>query len=157
MSRFYDPVSDFYSRPQIGHGISVFQGSRRQVGGGIFASIQRFAVPILRRIGQKLLSLAPHVGNKAMEVVNDTISDVRSGKRFGDSLKHNVGSKIRKTLEDEGLYPTDDQSGSGYRRQRRPKKHINKKRRKSKAVGINKRKKSSKKRASSKKFRDIFA
>ena len=70
--------------------------------------------------------MAPSVGSKAMEVVKDTLSDVRSGKRFGESLKSHVGSKIRKTLQDEGLYPSDiEQNGSGYTRKR---KRVSKKR-----------------------------
>jgi hypothetical protein len=169
MSRYYDPVADFYSRPQIGYGIAVFHGSRRQVGGGIFATIQRFAVPILRRIGHKLLGMAPSVGSKAMEVVKDTLSDVRSGKRFGESLKSHVGSKIRKTLQDEGLYPSDNeqkgsgyarkrkrgskkrkiQKGSGFKKQRRTKRSKGLGHRKTKKTGINKRKKTQ--------YRDIFA
>lgn len=123
MSQFYDPIADFYSRPQTGSGITLFQGSRKQVGGGIFASIQRFAVPILRRIGQKLLSIAPDVGSKAMEVVKDTIADVRKGKRIGEAIKSNVSEKIRKTLNDLGV----EQSGSGRRQRRRRPLGINKK------------------------------
>lgn len=156
-----DPVADFYSKPQVGSGIAIFQGNRRQTGGGIFASIQRFAVPILRRIGQRLLSVAPSVGAKAMEVVKDTISDVRSGKRLGDSLKSNISNKIQKTLNDY----TTDQSGSGKRRRWRRKNGINRKRKKKSAVkkgGITKRRKKKKwrRRTSTKKkklFRDIFS
>ena len=95
MPRYYDLVADFYSRPQIGYGIAVFHGSWRQVGGGIFATIQQLTIPNFRRIGHKLLGMAPSVGSKAMEVVKDTLSDVRSGKRFGESFKSHVGSKIR--------------------------------------------------------------
>ena len=114
--------------------------------------------------------MAPSVGNKAMEVVKDTLSDVRSGKRFGKSLKSHVGSKLRRTLQDKGLYPSDnEQKGSGYARKRKRSSRkrkiqtgsIFKKRRrrnkrskglghrKTKKTGINKRKKTQ--------YRDIFA
>ena len=162
----YDPVSDFYSRPQVGSGgIGVFYGSRRQQGGGIFALIQRFAIPILRRIGERLLRMAPTVGSKAMEVVSDTISDVRSGKkRFGEALKSNISSKVRKTLEEQGLLAEEEkQSGSGYKKRAKKRKGSHKAKkhshRKIKKSSINKRR-SAKKRVSHKKkkaFRDIFA
>jgi hypothetical protein len=150
---FYDPVADFYSKPQVGSGISIFQGGRRQAGGGIFASIQRFAVPILRRIGQKLLNIAPTVGSKALEVVKETVADVKRGKRFGEAAKINISAKIRKTLQEQGLIPAQrdedeqQQKGSGLRR----KKNSSKKK-KTTSKRINKGKK---KRKSS--FRDIFA
>ena len=116
----YDPISDFYSKPQIGSGIAIFWGSRRQTGGGIFASIQRFAIPILRRIGQKLLSIAPTVGKKAMEVVQDTITDVRSGrKHVGGALKSNISKHSKAALQYYGINVPEEeekQTGSGYKR-----------------------------------------
>lgn len=168
---FYDPISDFYSKPQVGAGgIGIYQGSRRQTGGGIFASIQRFAIPILRRIGEKLISIAPSVGAKALEVVKETLSDVRRGKRVGAALKSNVANKLQKTMEQHGLIsPSNDQEGSGKGRRRSHKKKSHKKKR----VTVTKPKKSINKRKSIKKkiskkkksvvknhrksFRDIFA
>ena len=92
----YDPVADFYSKPQLGSGIAIYQGNRRQTGGGIFQSIARFAVPILRTIKNKLLGIAPALGNKAMEVVKDTIEDVQSGKRtFVQALRENTRDQLR--------------------------------------------------------------
>ena len=154
-SHFYDPIADFYSRPQVGSGIAIYQGgNRKQVGGGIFASIQRFVVPILWHIGQKLLSIAPDVGSKAMEVVKDTIADVRKGKRLGEAIKSNVAEKIQKTL-DEYSGGGRQQSGSGRRKFKKKRKNKKKKKKPSISRGINKKRKK-RKSVTRKKYRDIF-
>ena len=112
----YDPVADFYSKPQLGSGIAIYQGNRRQAGGGIFQSIARFAVPILRTIKNKL-GIAPALGNKTMEVVKDTIEDVQSGKRtIVQALRDNTRDQLRK----HGLLPpAEEGSGINMSRTRR--------------------------------------
>ena len=111
----YDPVADFYSKPQLWSGIAIYQGNRRQSGGGIFQSIARFAVPILRTIKNKLLGIAPALGNKAMKVVKDAIGDVQSGKRtFVQALRENT----RDHLPAHGLLPPA-QEGSGINMSRK--------------------------------------
>jgi len=123
----YDPVADFYSKPQLGSGIAIYQGNRRQAGGGIFQSIARFAVPILRTIKNKLLGIAPALGNKAMEVVKDTIEDVQSGKRtFVQALRENTRDQLRA----HGLLPPA-QEGSGINMSRKRKRTPKQRRRES--------------------------
>ena len=163
---FYDPVADFYSRTQVGGSIGIFHGSRKQLGGGIFATIQRFALPILRRIDQKLIGLAPSVGSKALEVVKDTLADVRSGKRFGEAIKSNVSSKIQNTLAEQGIVIPDDegQKGSGRRRHSKKRRRATTVKRQKVTAGkksINRvrkhKKKSSHKKKKTSAYRDIFA
>ena len=36
-----DTVANFYSGPQVGNGIAVYSGSRRQMGSGLWGTIQR--------------------------------------------------------------------------------------------------------------------
>ena len=113
----YDPIADFYSKPQLGSGIAIYQGNRRQAGGGTFSSIARFAVPILRKIKEKILGIAPAVGAKALEVVKNSIDDVRRNNKtsFVEALRDNA----RETLRQQGLLPQD---GSGINRARRRKR-----------------------------------
>jgi len=138
----YDPIADFYSRPQLGSGIAIYQGNRRQAGGGIFSSISRFAVPILRKIKEKILGIAPAVGAKALEVVKNSIDDVRKNNKtsFVEALRDNA----RETLRQQGLLPQD---GSGINRVRRRKRRA--------SVGGKKRKTAAKKRKTI--YRDVFA
>ena len=130
----YDPVAEFYSKPQLGSGIAIYQGNRRQTGGGIFQSIARFAVPILRTIKNKLLGIAPALGNKAMEVVKDTIEDVQSGKRtFVQALRENTRDQLRQ----HGLLPpAQEGSGINMRRGRKRKASTKKRKTPSKAKKI---------------------
>ena len=139
----YDPIADFYSRPQLGSGIAIYQGNRRQAGGGIFSSIARFAVPILRKIRDKIFGMAPAVGAKALEVVKNSIDDVRRNNKtsFVEAIRDNA----RETLRQQGLLPQD---GSCINRVRR------RKRRASAGVG-KKRKTAAKKRKTV--YRDVFA
>ena len=120
----YDPIADFYSKPQLGSGIAIYQGNGRQSGGGIFQSIAGFAVPILRTIKSKLLGIAPALGYKAMEVVKDSIEDVQSGKRtFVQALRENTREKLR----EHGLFPPTPQEGSGINKSRKRKRAAKKK------------------------------
>ena len=157
---FYDPIAEFYSRPQVGGSIGIFQGNRKQSGGGIFASIQRFAIPILRRLGEKLLNMAPSLGSKAMEVVKETIGDVRAGKRLGESLKSNVSNKFQKTLND---FATQQQGSGMLKKRRRRRRQQSKRKSKLHTIAkksINKSKASKKRRVSKRRkiaFRDIFS
>ena len=106
------------------------------------------------------------MGAKALEVVKETLIDVRRGKRVGAALKFNVANRLQKTMEQHGLIsPSDDQEGSGKRRSYKKKSHKKKKVTATKPKkSINKRK-SIKKRINKKKsvknhrksFRDIFS
>ena len=143
----YDPIADFYSRPQLGSGIAIYQGNRRQAGGGIFSSISRFAVPILRKIKEKILGIAPAVGAKALEVVSNSINDVRRNNKssFIEALRDNT----RETLRQQGLLPPA-QDGSGINRAHKRRKKARR------SVGVVKKRKTTaaKKRAV---YRDVFA
>ena len=138
----HDPIADFYSRPQLGSGIAIYQGNRRQAGGGVFSSIARFAVPIIRKIKEKILGIAPAVGANALEVVKNSIDDVRRNNKtsFVEALRDNA----RETLRQQGLLPQD---GSGINSVRRRKRRA--------SVGGKKRKTAAKKRKTV--YRDVFA
>lgn len=50
-----DILVEFYSKPQLGGSLQVFQGTRRQVGGSFLSSLARFAIPVLKFLGKKVL------------------------------------------------------------------------------------------------------
>ena len=106
--KFHDPIADWYSRPQLGRGgegMQIFKGSRRQLGGGIFATIKRYAIPLLKRIGMKALEAAPSAAAKGAEALvgmaKEAIEDARSGrKRIAEAIKDQVVEKVRRTADD---------------------------------------------------------
>jgi hypothetical protein len=92
---------DFYSKPQLGGGFPVFQGSRRQIGGSFLSSLARFAIPVLKFLGRKVLGVA---GNVASDVINRKMS-------FKESVPKRAKEGIMETLH--GV-----QSGRGQKRKR---------------------------------------
>ena len=51
-----------FSQPQSGSYLPAFAGSRLQYGNGIFSTIARFAFPILKTLGRRLLGAAVRGG-----------------------------------------------------------------------------------------------
>lgn len=96
-----DILVDFYSKPQLGGGFPVFQGSRRQIGGSFLSSLARFAIPVLKFLGRKVLGVA---GNVASDVINRKMS-------FKESVPKRAKEGIMETLH--GV-----QSGRGQKRKR---------------------------------------
>jgi hypothetical protein len=64
---------DDYYLHQVGSGLSVFAGARRQSGHGFLNTILRMAAPLMRR-GAKA------VGNKLLNAGLNVMSDVASGR-----------------------------------------------------------------------------
>ena len=80
-----DAVAHFYSGPQAGSGIPIYSGSRRQMGSGLWSTIQRIARPILARF---LPSNAKVLASKAIGAVAGAASDALANRSsFGESLK----------------------------------------------------------------------
>ena len=67
-----DAVANFYSRPQVGNGIPIYSGSRRQMGSGLWGTIQRIARPILAKFVPRL---GKTVANKSRNVLSGAASD----------------------------------------------------------------------------------
>lgn len=103
MSR--DILVDFYSKPQLGRGFPVFQGTRRQVGGSFLSSLARFAIPVLKFLGKKVLGVATNV---ASDVIDRKMS-------FRESVPKRAREGVMETLHDV-------QGGKGNKRKRKPKK-----------------------------------
>ena len=90
-----DSTAAFYSRPTYsgagGAGFTVFSGSRRQRGGGIFGSLARMVLPVVKHVGKSVLS---SVGEQGMGLVKDV----------GQSILRGEGVQgIKQTLRQQGL------------------------------------------------------
>jgi len=133
---------DYYAK-QGGGQMPVFAGARYQRGHGIgnfFASIKRFAMPLLKRVGKFLLPRALNAGadiainvlegkkfkdtakerlkNVAKESADRLfatghriVDDVISGKNLKESARHRIFDDISDDAQE-----ADPQSGSGFRR-----------------------------------------
>ena len=93
-----DILTDFYSKPQLGGGgFPVFQGTRRQVGGSFLSSLARFALPVLKFLGKKVLGVA---GNVASDVIDKKMSLRESGPQ---RAKEGVMTTIQDVRKQTGL------------------------------------------------------
>lgn len=109
-----DSIVEFYSQPQLGGGFPVFQGSRRQIGGSFLSSLARFALPILKFLGKKVVGVASNVASdvidkkislresipkRAKEGVMDTLRQVQAGRgRKRKGSIQNYGLKKRRSI-----------------------------------------------------------
>ena len=98
-----DILVDFYSKPQLGGGFPVFQGARRQVGGSFLSSLARFAIPVLKFLGRKVLGVA---GNVASDVIDKNIS-------FRESVPRRAKEGLSETITD-----VRKQTGLGRKRRK---------------------------------------
>lgn len=93
-----DAVANFYSRPQIGNGIPIYSGSRRQMGSGLWGTIQRIALPILAKFVPRL---GKTVATKAVDVLTGAASDALNQRsNFIDSLKARGRVKAQETMDE---------------------------------------------------------
>ena len=90
-----DPTAAFYSRPTYsgvgGGGFPVFSGSRRQRGGGIFGSLARMVLPVVKSVGTSILKSA---GQQALGLASDAAQSALRGEGL---------SGVRRTLRQQGL------------------------------------------------------
>ena len=70
-----DAVASFYSGPQVGNGIPVYSGSRRQMGSGLWGTIQRIARPILAKFMPRFgRTIADKTTNALAGAASDTFN-----------------------------------------------------------------------------------
>ena len=87
-----DPTAQFYSQPSyVGAGFPVFSGSRRQRGGGIFGSLAKMVLPVLKSVGSSVLRTA---GRQAVGLARDVAESALSGQGL---------TGVRQTLQRQGL------------------------------------------------------
>lgn len=87
---------DFYSKPtQYGGEMPYYSGERyNQIGGGFFANVGRFLLPILKTVGKNVLGLGA-------EVANDVIN---KNENFENSLKSHARKRIRKAINNDDIF-----------------------------------------------------
>ena len=117
-----DNTALFYSRPSYnfhgGGSFPVFAGSRRQRGGGIFGSLKKMFIPMLKRAGKSLIS-------HGLAYAKDVTDDAMEGKNFKESLiKHGKARAISigKSAAREGLKTASEMVGKGGRHVSRKRK-----------------------------------
>ena len=87
-----DLTAKFYSQPSyVGAGFPVFSGSRRQRGGGIFGSLAKMVLPVLKNVGSSVLRTA---GRQAVGLARDVAESALSGEGL---------TGVRQTLQRQGL------------------------------------------------------
>lgn len=92
-----DPIATFYSRPQVGSAIQIYSGSRRQMGSGLWGTIQRIARPILTKF---LPRLGSTVANKAINVLAGAASDALNQRSsFTQALKTRGKAQLRSVVD----------------------------------------------------------
>ena len=79
-----------YYQNQAGHGIPVYA---MQTGGGLFGSLFRMAIPLLKSVAKKAL---PRLAKAGAQMATDAIE----GRNLGRSAKRNLGQVVTGTLKD---------------------------------------------------------
>lgn len=110
--------------PMTGGALPVYAGVQRQMGGNLFSTIKRFALPLLKKLLPHLYKAGQSVARIGSGVVTDLVTG--DGKNIKENLKRRGKEEINKLGRD---YLDQDiiQSGSGKRKRKRA-KAINKKR-----------------------------
>jgi hypothetical protein len=115
MDDMQEAIYNYYN--QTGGGtMSVFAGARRpgMMGGGFFSTLARFALPILRSIG-----------GRVMRVAARTARDVMGQKRnIGDALLQHSSRELSDALQNPSSPPSSSsninkQHGSGIKKRKR--------------------------------------
>jgi hypothetical protein len=106
-------LRDIFLRQQRGGNIAGYRGARMQRGygiGGIFKSLARYAIPLLKQ-GAKV------VGKRALQVATEVGQDVLQGKNVRESVE-NHGGKVVKDFAEQGARTLLRQTGHGRKRRR---------------------------------------
>jgi hypothetical protein len=72
-----------YAIPMVqsgGRGMPVYSGQRRQMGGNLFSTIKRLAMPLLRHLWPIIKAAGKRVGKSALNVGTGLASDLVSGR-----------------------------------------------------------------------------
>jgi hypothetical protein len=107
-SEMQNEIVNFYSQSQIGNGMPIFTGSRRpMVGGGFFGTLARFAMPLLKNIGGRVLRVAARTATDVLD----------RNQPVGKSLVDNAIQEVKSVLQPE---PSINKQGSGLRKRHFP-------------------------------------
>ena len=103
-----------YAIPMTGGGtLPVYAGVQRQMGGSIFSTIKRFAIPLLKKLMPHPFKAGQSVARLGSGVVSDLVS--------GGNVKANLKRRGREEINKLGRQYIDEniiQSGDGKRRRK---------------------------------------
>ena len=111
-----DRTAFFYSAPTYAHGaggMPIFSGSRRQRGRSIFGALQRFFMPIIKGVGQKV---AKQGAKQAVGLAKDVVADAFMFRNINDSVQRHGKRRaldLTRYAADEGLNSLERMIGSG--------------------------------------------
>ena len=128
--RVENPYVNYYLEQQRGRGMPVFRGSAWQAGygnqtgyglGGIFRSISRAALPLLKKGVRAVAPLAKKgariLGDIAMQSGTDILGDILTGKNVKEAAKARA-VEAANTAKGRAISKLRGQTGSGKRRHR---------------------------------------
>jgi len=75
----------------------VYAGSRRQMGGGFFGTLKRFAAPILKKLVPHLANVGKRVAKSAINVGKGVVGDVIAGSDF-KNIRKNIRKRGRREI-----------------------------------------------------------
>lgn len=120
-----------------GFASQVYKGERRQVGGNLFSTIGRIAMPLLRKLFPVFSRFGKRLGKAALNVGGDMVNDLVSGR--ASNIPHTFKNRSREEINNisqdyvgQNIFPLS-QEGSGMRRKR---KAITKKHKRNKSAKI---------------------
>ena len=145
-----DYTAKFYSRPSyVGSGV-VFSGERRQRGGSILGALKSVVMPVLSKVGPKILKTVGNIAKKQVfGLATDLLTDRVSGRNVTESLKSRGKSRLLQSAA-QGLNAISSMVNQPNSRRAAPKKT---KRRnwRGRGSGISKRKSVTKQKSASRK------
>ena len=125
-----NPYVHYYLEQQRGHGMPVFRGSPWQAGygqqtgyglGGLFRSISRAVVPLVKKGVKAVASLAKRgakiLGDIALQSGSDLLGDLFAGKNVKEAAKART-MEAANTAKRKAISKLRGQTGSGRRRNR---------------------------------------
>ena len=88
-------VYDDYYLHQVGSGLSVFAGARRQRGHGFFNTVMRLAAPLIKKAAPLIKRGAKTVGRHLLDTGLKIMDDVQSGQSIGKATKRRGKETLR--------------------------------------------------------------
>lgn len=134
------PIQSGYGYPVI----PVYSGDRRQVGGSIWATLKRFAMPIFKALIPQFKKYGQKIGQSVLNVGAHTAADLLDGniKEIPQNLKKRALNEV-KSLGSQVVGDVLNHVGSGAKRRKITKIHKKQQKKKKKKAKAKKRKKSS--------------
>ena len=92
--------------------MAVFAGARRpgMLGGGFFSTLARFALPILRNIGGRVMRVAARTARDVMG---------EQPRSLGEALLQNTAREVSDFASSSSSTPINKQQGTGKRKRHR--------------------------------------